>query len=321
MPIRLELERLKNDLRFVEHQMTSASQSKWGTVSHMWSQRADQLADEISEASERTSKKASVALVFDGDPVRAATEIRLDFATEALQGYQKSVSLYHAWLSQGDVPSRGRITKSRESTLFIRETIRGSFGFILEEEADEQSELIETPLKASVEGITGLIHSLSTSDEDKLLEILQTTPGRLIVGIDQFMEVLINYNSSVKVFGDTHSVQLSTEQTAKLHELLGDIATDEDTMVVEGVLLGITPLERRFEMLITDGGQQEPIRGRISPAVVDAYTATNDAVRQLLMKKVNAEILVERTLRHGREISKSYILNSVGSGSDRTIGT
>src|ERR1700694_1182417 len=87
MPTPLTLETLRNDLAYVEEQLKHHGDPQ-DTVRLMWENRREALRDEIARIEETQDNFASVALLFNGEPVLGSEEIRLDFATRALEGYQ-----------------------------------------------------------------------------------------------------------------------------------------------------------------------------------------------------------------------------------------
>jgi hypothetical protein len=91
MPALLTRKSLQDDLAFVERQL-GRHPDPHDTVRFMWEQRREALRAELASPEAQTAMRASVALVFEGSPVRGSEEIRLDFATKALDNYQAFVS-------------------------------------------------------------------------------------------------------------------------------------------------------------------------------------------------------------------------------------
>ena len=125
----LSIESLEADRAYVERQLAEAGDDAWGTVRHISPYVANEACRDrrtnCAGFSISRSNYASVALIFDGNPVIGAGDIRLDFTTDALDSYQKIISLaLAAKLSQGDLPERGRLPGADKSRLFIRDLVR-----------------------------------------------------------------------------------------------------------------------------------------------------------------------------------------------------
>ena len=93
MPTLLSIEALKADRRYVERQLAEVGDNPWATARHMWQTRLAEIDAQIAALSASSSNYASVALIFDGNPVIGSGDIRLDFTTDALDSYQKIISL------------------------------------------------------------------------------------------------------------------------------------------------------------------------------------------------------------------------------------
>lgn len=91
MPILLSIEALEADKRYLERQIeaAAAAENPWGTARLMWDNRLAAVNQRIAEVAGSASSYATVALIFDGNPVIGAGDIRLDFTTSALECYQK----------------------------------------------------------------------------------------------------------------------------------------------------------------------------------------------------------------------------------------
>lgn len=146
----------------------------------MWANRLADLNDQIAVAAATRSNYASVALIFDGTPVVGSDDIRLDFTAEALDNYQKVIAIALASKMADELPERGPLPGADRSRLFIRDLVRGSMGFILEEVAPGQGEMLPTGLKEAVEGTTRLLTTLSSASDSDFDSALEGTQPRLL---------------------------------------------------------------------------------------------------------------------------------------------
>ncbi|MDN2566534.1 hypothetical protein N1F89_09890 [Aquibium sp. A9E412] len=317
-PTLLSLEALETDRQFVERQLKEAAGSAWGTSRLMWDNRLKEIDEQIASLRAKSNSYASVALIFDGLPVIGQGDIRLDFSTDALDSYQKMIAMALA-AQQGDaLPDRGRVKGAEKARLFIRDLVRGSMGFVLEEIAPEQQELVATPLKHAVEDATSLIRLLSEEPEERFAEALEETQPRLIAAVQKFAKVLHEAGASTRIVGDENRVSLSSEAVARLTEKLNEVEVKDDVERFDGVLLGILPDAHQFELRIE--GDHPTMKGAVADDLVTKYLADVQFKEQLLLKPVRASIKFVRTLRNGKLVKEQRILENleplaqIGSG-------
>ena len=212
----LSLESLEADRQFVERQLSEPDDDPWGTVRLMWQSRLDEIKRQIGEMNSSRENFASVALVFDGIPVLASADIRVDFAADALTSFQKLITVRLAERERqstgegSELPRRGRLPGIKNSNLFIRDIVRGSMGFILEERP-EQSELLPTKLKEAVESTTELLAHLREADEEEFQSLLTESEPRVVQAIQRLTQVLFQAGASVRISGDKNQTSLRAE--------------------------------------------------------------------------------------------------------------
>lgn len=311
MPTLLSIEALEADRRYVERQLAEASGSTWGTALLMWKSRLAEIEQQIAELTAARSNYASVAVVFDGNPVIGSGDIRLDFTADALDSYQKLVTLsLAAMLATEELSQRGPLPGSDQSRLFIRDLVRGSMGFILEEIVPEQHEAFPTALKDAVENTTELLTALSGDSEEDFEAALASTQPRLLSAVQKFAKVLFEAGASTRIVGDEHGVILSTNDVGRLSRRLGEVEVTEEVGPVDGVLLGVLPDSREFE-LKPPGDEATTIKGAISEELALKYTADAAFKERLLLQLVRAQIKVIRTFRNGRLVRERRVLEAL----------
>jgi len=310
MPALLSIEALEADRRHVEGQLAGVQDDRWGTVRLMWVSRLADIDRRIDELAARRSSYASVALMFDGNPVIGAGDIRLDFATEALDSYQKLVSLTLATNHGQDLPKRGPVSAANRSRLFIRDVIRGSMGFMLEEVPLGQGSLLSTELKDAVEGTTKLLLTLSSDSEEAFATVLEETPPRLISAVQRFAKLLHEAGASTKIVGDEERIELSIDDVGRLSNRLNEIEVTEEIVPVDGVLWGVLPEARQFELKLP-GDEGQIMRGTISDELALKYTADVAFKERLLLQPVRAQLRFIHTMRSGRLVREQRVLEAL----------
>ncbi len=311
MPILLALEALEADRRYVERQIAESKPSSWGTARAMWQSRLTDIEEHIAAIPTKRSSHASVALLFDGGPVVGSSDIRLDFTTDALDAYQKIVSLEHTQRISTLLPDRGSLRCARRSRLFIRDIVHGSMGFILEEVVPEQQEMFPTGLKDAVEGTTKLIGELHVSSDEGLKEALEKMPPRLVAAIQRFTSVLSQASANTRILGDEHKLVLSAESVTHLSARLREIQVTDELVSTDGKLLGILPGICEFELEMP-GHDPAIIKGTVLEDIAIAYQTDESFRDRVLLKPVKAIIRNYRTIRLGRVVRMQRILEEIG---------
>jgi hypothetical protein len=310
MPTLLSIEALEADRRFVQHQVEEAEDDIWGTVRLMWQHRLQEIDEQIAVLSALRSDLASVAIFFDGLPVIGQSDIRLSFATKALSDYQDIVSTAYAARLVEALPTHGPLPGRDRSRLFIRDVARGSFGFILEEIAPEQRELLPSLLKEVVEESTSLISTLVSAEDETFETALELTQQRLIVAVTDFAKTLFDAKASTRIVADERQVTLSTEDVGRLSNRLAEITIQDIEEFVDGRLMGVLPDEHRFEFEFLDG-DRGAITGSISEDLVQKYVADEEFRRRALVQPVRAMIKRTRTIRNNRQVREQFSLETV----------
>lgn len=307
MPVLLSIEALEADRRYVERQINEAGDSPWGTARLMWQSRLADIDQQIAALAANSSNYASVAVIFDGNPVIGSGDIRLDFTTEALDSYQKLVALALASHNGVELSDRGRLPAGDQARLFIRDLVRGSMGFILEELPAQQHEMLPTHLKEAVEDTTRLIANLSVASDVEFEATLAGTQPRLVAAVQKFAKVLFDAGASTRIIGDEQRLALSIDEVGRLSRRLGEVEVTEELVSVDGVLLGILPEARKFELKLHEGTME----GAISEDLALKYTSDAAFKERLLLQPVRAQIKFVNTKRNGRLVKERRILESL----------
>ena len=310
MPTLLSIEALEADKRYVERQLREAGDSPWGTARLMWQARLAEINQQITEASLSKSNYATVALIFDGNPVIGSNDIRLDFTTDALDSYQKIVSLSFASQIVEELPQTGSLPGRDRSRLFIRDLVHGSMGFILEELPPQQHEMLPSQLKGAVEKTTRLISTLSNGGDEEFESALERTSPRLVAAVEKFAKVLYEAGASTRIVGDDNRLALSVDEVGRLSRRLGELEITDETEAVDGVLLGVLPESRKFELKLP-GRDPGAIEGTISEDLAFKYTSDIAFKERLLLQPVRAQVKIVRTKRNGRLVRERRVLEAL----------
>ncbi len=316
MPLRLSKDDLEEQVRYAEAQLRSADDDEWGTTRILWENRVASLRQQLASLLGPVNAEASVALIFHGAPVIGEREIKLDFATDVLSAYQKIVAL--ALAAQTDeVEQRGPVRRSNRSRLYIRDLLRGSVGFLLEEEPSEQVPMLPTALKLAVQSSSSLLQSLGSVDLVDFESVVDTTQGRLLAAVHKFSVLLRSAEATAEIVDDDSRVNLDRNAVDLISSRLDGVRIEEDPSTIRGVLLGVLPASHQFE--IQDAISNDTVKGSISDELAERYRATTD-IRDLTLTVVRAQIVTVRTFRRGELVREQIVLEDVVREADEGSG-
>lgn len=305
MPSQLHIEELRRQIAFVHTQLNSLERDEFGTTRLMWENRLADLEAQLEDFDGHYGSEASVALVFQGSPVIGQKEIRLDFASQALDHFQKIVAISLAAQQIENVEQKGPVPRTGSSRLYIRDMVRGSVGFILEELVPEQVQLFPTPLKVAVESSTALITSLMSDDNAIFEKALEAAQGRQIEAIQKFARLLRDEDATARILDDKAAVELTRNSVAMLAGRLAEVRVDEEVVMHRGILLGILPESHQFEFRLST--EDRTLKGSTTDEFAERYRSSR-SVRDLVLQMVEAEMRIVSTIRRGEVVKTHYIL-------------
>jgi hypothetical protein len=308
MPLPLEKEALRDDLAFVEQQIAKHPDAH-DTVRLMWDQRRAALQEEIAALEGQHDGQGRVALIFNGNPVVGSQEIKLDFTAKVLDNYQLVVTALAAERGGAELGARGRFPGAFTSKLFIRDMLRGSVGFLLEELEPAQIDLLSSPLKLAIEETTKVLNDLSGPEAGKFEERIRELSPRTVGAIKKLTKVLHDFGAETTIVDDENRLAIDQVATASLHSRLTDVDFAERTEKREGMLLGLFPERQQYEFKPADGS---PVfYGPVSAALDARYLADSEFAHSILLKSVIATFDVNATIHAGHVQREEWILKDV----------
>jgi hypothetical protein len=268
MPTLLSRQSLRDDLAYVDEQLRRHT-DPYDTLRLMWQQRHDQLQRELGEAEHDISSHAEVALLFEGVPVRASEEIRLAFATKMLDQYQSFVGTIAAEKGGALVAAKGQLPGGYTSRLFIKDMLRGSVGFLLQEPVPLQTSLVPSVLKEAIEEATHALDDLASGSDQQFQTRVDNLSPRAVNAVKKIVKTLSEAGAEVKIVGSDAEVKLDSNKVAGLNARLNELEILESYEEVPGMLLGILPDRRQYEFKIGEDGPV--IYGPVSEDLDESY--------------------------------------------------
>ncbi len=296
---------LRDDLAFVDEQLRKFS-DPFDTARFMWQQRRKALQHQLAELDDKIENRGEVALLFEGGPVIASEEIGLQFATRVLENYQNFVAVLAAEKGGAALKAKGQVPKAFSSKLFIKDMLRGSVGFLLEEPPLAQGSIVPTILKEAIEEATTVLEELSSSDTAQFQSRADSLSPRAMSAVKKIAKILNDAGAETQIVGAEKELQLGLGRIAKLHSRLNDVEVLEADETQLGVLLGIFPDRQQYEFRVGDDGPV--IYGAVSEDLDKDYLSNPAAV---LLHPVRARFLVLTKLRAGQVQSVERVLQSL----------
>jgi len=305
----MSLESLEANRAFTQRQLETVGDTPWGTVKLMWEQRLAEINRQIEAIRISVGTSASVALIFDGLPVVGQSDIRLDFSADALTTYQKIIAASLATLADQQIAIKGKIKGAERSKLYIRDIVRGSMGFILEELSPPQTDLFNSPLKNAVESATQFLSALNTPSEEDFNALIDSSAPRLVSAVQKFAKILKDAGATAKIVGSEHKLALGIEDINRLSDRFTNVDIQEETVTLAGVLLGVLPDSHDFELEVD--GHEHVLKGAATDDLVTKYVEDQVFKEQLLLKPVKAYVRYIRTYRNNNLLREQVTLENL----------
>jgi hypothetical protein len=308
MPTMLSTRALQDDLAFVDEQLRRHN-DPYDTIRLMWQQRHEQLLRELSELQGSYTTFAEVALLFEGSPVRGSEEIKLGFATKMLDQYQAFIGTIAAEKGGAVVAAKGQLPRTITSRLYIKDMLRGSVGFLLEEPRPDQGSLVPTLLKDAVEEATVALTDLASGETEKFNVRVDSLSPRAVNAVKKIIKTLNEADAEIKIVGADAELRLDREKIARLNIRLNELEVFEAREEMKGMLLGILPDRQQYEFKIGDDGPV--IYGPVSEDLDERYLTSADFAASILLRPVTAQFLVITKVHGGQVQSEQKILERI----------
>jgi hypothetical protein len=237
-------------------------------------------------------------LTFRGKPIVGTHGIFAKFGADAVNAFTDAVSAIAASQRQsGPLGARGALPGREDSMMLITGTATGSFGFQLEEAAQEDLTLFpeSSPLESAVEQTQSIMQASLGTDDD-LTDALSDADPRALDAVRRFLETIEKNEATCALeFKEKTFRFVDVEQVRRSNSRLAQDNIHECDEVIEGQFLGVLPTRRTFEFQRDDS--PEIIVGKVS-AEVEEPAAINDVLNQKLTAKMRCRRVGEGRPRY-----------------------
>lgn len=253
---RIHTDALRSEIATLREMLRRTSgRDKLGAMS--LTQRLAKLEKQLALEAGATRNIASVALVFEGGPVRGSSAVDADFAGRALQEYQELVAKQMAFSDLGGLAQRGPlpIEQQRRARLNITGLVHGSFGFVLEEDNAAQAQMFESATMIAVSNITDIIEGVSSVDSRWFDENLQDLDARIFYTVRSFVSLLHRNGAALKILEEKRETKIGYSSVNRAFDRVSQTDVEQIDEEIQGELLGLVPIQRRFDFRRADTGE------------------------------------------------------------------
>jgi hypothetical protein len=204
---KLAVESLRADLASVDALLKERTPDEDPIGWFQFSQRQTALRRKLEEVQNAETTSAGVALFFGGRPVLGSRGINADFGAKAVDQFQSVVATQFA-LQNGPIGARGPVRQRERAQLMITDVVRGSFGFVLEE--NNPDHLVNSSLKHVVDGVLDIIYRTAAPDEAAFDSVTETVDDRLLGTLKSFFKHLDDAGATMRVVEDEREFTLGS---------------------------------------------------------------------------------------------------------------
>ncbi|MGD0894028.1 MAG: hypothetical protein ABR923_21105 [Terracidiphilus sp.] len=231
--------------------------------------RRKEISDKFASLAKRSDHRASLALYFGGDPVIGSLGIEAGFSTNALGSFQDLLSKVWGEAETGGLSPAGPVKDKPESQLHITSLVHGSFGFLLEELDEHGEPLFETSLKKAADQIAGYMAKFAGEDEQEFTETIEQMDPRVFLSLREFFGYIYRGKATFRLVEGDRDERFDRPSVERAWHRAEESSVEEKRIRVEGRLLGVIPVRRRFEF--ERDGAHDVIEGAVGEKFGQSY--------------------------------------------------
>jgi hypothetical protein len=264
--------------------------------------RREEIVSELDQIKEIVGEAASIALFFGGRPVTGSKGIEASFGADAVSKFQDLVTNVWGTADRGGVGSRGPLPASDLSKLHITSLLHGSVGFLLEE-MEPQDRLFDSPLKKAADRTADVIAAFAGESEQNFSAILETVDQRVLGSAREFFRQVYQKGANLRIVEGEKDLVLDGAPLERAYSRAENAEIQDEDEPVRGVLLGLIPIGRRFELRKQDG---TILSGSVAETLSEAYLKRLTQ-EELVGKLCRGRIKRKRITRFSK-VTESFVL-------------
>lgn len=278
--------------------------------------RRDEMRLELAALEDGSENRAKMALYFGGDPAIGSIGLEAGFSSDSLGTFQDLVTKVWA-AGDGELADSGPIPDKAASQLHITSLVHGSFGFLLEEIDERGEPLFESELKLAADRVAAYLDIFAGEDENDFVNTLEALDKRVFRSVRAFFSTLYRAKATFRlVEGETDSrFDRAAIERAWLRIEASNV--DEEQLTLEGQLLGMIPVGRRFEF--EPDGAVKIIQGKVGEKFSQSYLDRMHD-EQFAGRRWRAVLHRRAVERRGREATEAWTLIELEEISEQNAG-
>jgi len=210
--------------------------------------RRDALERELGGLALGEHHRTQIALYFGGDPVIGSLGVQAEFGTHVVGALQDMVSKVWGAQDGAQLQQVGPVKDKDASQLHITNVVHGSFGFVLEELDQEGDPMFQSPLSKVADQVANYIDSFAGENEASFSQLIDELNPRVFQAIKQFFGYIHKGNATFRLVEGERDKQFDRYAVERAWNRAEASDVAEDRIHIEGRLLGVIPVKRRFEI-------------------------------------------------------------------------
>ncbi len=243
---KLDQDRLKAELATLEAILAQLDAQDYLSRIGLESRQAE-LRGSLEHLREHGETQARVALFFGGDPVVGSEGVRARFAGDAVGSFQDILT--NVWGSNQERPVAvaGPIRNQELSNLHITALLHGSVGFLLEELDPSGQVLFESPLKNAAEQAAKIVSGFAAEDDRAFASVIEEITPRVFKSVQKFLRCVHSDRATIRLVEGEVDLQIDHDGIERAWQRAEESKVDEERVYLNGRLIGVIPIHRRFE--------------------------------------------------------------------------
>jgi len=281
--------------------------------------RRNELAETLQTLEGEVDSLGRVVLSFEGGPVVGSRGIDATFASKTIGAYQDLIAKQVA-SDEVELARTGPVPARASARLNITGVVHGSFGFELEERGADQLGMIDSAVKTAISEVDDVLVAFAGPSVETFQSALAKVDRRVFISIQAFFENLYRDSASLKIIESGRDFLIDQYAVISARErITGAIVTDTD-IVVQGELLGLTPVSRRFDLRIITADTIEPgtiLSGQVGRRLSDDYLERVHGERRISGQSYTALLTHRKVRRADGSENESFSLVELTDSSER----
>ena len=268
MTLKLDRDQLAAELGTLDHLLATLPTNDFAGRIGLESRRT-RIREQLEALSTHEERKAKIALYFGGDPVIGSLGVEANFGTNAIGSFQDLISKVWSVQIAGDLQSMGPVSHREASRLHITNLVHGSFGFLLEELDDQGEPFFQSQLSKAADQVADYVASFASENEAIFAQAIEDLNPRVFQSIKDFFGFMHKGQATFRMVEGERDVKFDRYAVERAWSRAEASKVDEEHIQVEGRLLGVIPMRRRFEF--EPDGESHIIEGKVDEKFGQTY--------------------------------------------------